>query len=91
MMLGAGNTTETILINSMTPDSMRASILSMNSLVLQIGSFCASIFSSFAILKIQYSGLWCAAAILLGGCAIIVTFIIEIKLKMEKSEKVMQQ
>lgn len=91
MMFGAGNTTETILVNSMTPDSMRASILSMNSLMLQIGALCASIFSSLVILKIQYSGLWCASAILLGGCAIIVTFIIEFKLKIENSEEAMQQ
>lgn len=83
MMLGAGSTTETILVNSMTPDSMRASILSMNSLVLQIGMFCASIFSSLAIYKIQYSGLWSTAAILLGICAITVTIIIELKSKME--------
>lgn len=91
MMLGAGNTGETILVNSMTPDSMRASILSMNSLILQIGSFCASLLSSLLILKIQYSGLWCTAAILLGVSAIIVTFIIEIKLKMENTEKAVQQ
>lgn len=91
MMLGAGNTAETVLVNAMTPDSMRASILSMSSLVLQIGSFCASIISSFTILKIQYSGLWFTAAILLGGCAIIVTFITEIRLKMENSEKAMHQ
>jgi len=83
MMIGVGNTTETILVNSMTPDSMRASIISMNSLILQIGSFCASIISSLVILKIQYSGLWCAAAILLGGCAVAVTYISEIRLKKE--------
>lgn len=91
MMLGSGSTSEAILVNSMTPDSMRASIFSLNSLMLQTGSFCASIVSSFVILKIQYSGLWCTAAILLGGCAIIVTFICRIKFKTENSEKTMQQ
>jgi predicted acyltransferase len=71
MMLGASNAAEGALINKFTPNSMRASMLSLNSLIAQIGSLCASVFSSIMILKLQFTGIWLAAGMLLGGYAII--------------------
>jgi MFS family permease len=75
LMLGASNVAESALINKFTPSHMRASMLSLNSLMVQIGSVCASLFSSIMILKLQFRGLWIVAGVLLGGYAIISTAI----------------
>ena len=75
LMLGACNVTENTLINKLTPNNMRASVLSLNSLVAQIGVLCASIFSSFMILLLQFTGIWIVTGSLLGGYAIVVTVI----------------
>jgi len=71
MALGASNLAESALINKFTQNHMRASMLSLNSLVVQIGSLCASLFSSIMILKLQFAGLWIVAGVLLGGYAVI--------------------
>lgn len=76
LTLGASNVAESALINKFTPNHMRASMLSLNSLMMQIGSLCASLFSSIMILKLQFAGLWIVAGVFLGGYAIIATAII---------------
>jgi MFS family permease len=72
LMLGAGNVAENTLINKFTPNHMRASMLSLNSLIVQIGSLCASVFSSIMILRLQFTGVWIVAGGLLGGYAVVV-------------------
>lgn len=76
LTLGASSVTESALINKFTQNHMRASMLSLNSLMAQIGSLCASLFSSIMILKLQFAGLWIVAGVLLGGYAIISTAVI---------------
>lgn len=75
LLLGAGNVAESALINKLTPNHMRASVLSLNSLVAQVGALCASVFSSIMILRLKFSGVWIIAGGLLGGYAIIVTVV----------------
>lgn len=71
LLLGAGNVTENALTNKLTPNNMRASLLSFKSLIFQIGVLFASVFSSFMIQKLQIAGIWVAAGSLLGMFAII--------------------
>jgi len=85
LLLGAGNVAESTLINKLTPNHMRASVLSLNSLVVQIGALCASVFSSLMIFRIQFSGLWIMTGALLGGYAILVTVFTN-KERVEKQE-----
>jgi len=72
LLLGAGNVAESTLMNKYTPGNMRASVLSLNSLVAQIGGLCASLFSSIMVMRLQFSGIWIVAGVLLGGCTIVV-------------------
>jgi MFS family permease len=73
LLLGAGNVAESTLINKLTPNYMRASVLSLNSLAVQIGALCASVFSSLMIFRIQFAGIWIMTGGLLGGYALFVT------------------
>lgn len=73
MLLGSGNVAESTLINRLTPGNMRASILSLSSLVLQIGSLGSSILCSIMIMKLHFSGVWLLAAGLLGVYSLAVT------------------
>lgn len=73
LILGAGNVVEGTLINKLTPNYMRASILSLNSFVSQVGALCASVFSSIMILKLKFTGVWITAGVLAGGYAIFMT------------------
>lgn len=77
LMLGASSVAENTLINKMTPSHMRASVLSLSSLILQIGGLSASLFSSLLILKVHFTGLWIVAGGLLGVYAIIVLLVIK--------------
>lgn len=72
LLLGAGNVAESTLINKLTPGNMRASILSLSSLTLQIGALCASIFSSIVIIRLGFTGVCILAGLLVGGFAIAV-------------------
>lgn len=76
LLLGISNVAESTLINKMTPNHMRASILSFNSLLIQIGGFCASIFSSFMISGLKFSGIWIVSGILIGGYTVVSLLII---------------
>lgn len=71
-LLGASSVAENTLINQLTPNHMRASVLSFSSLMLQIGGLCASVFSSILIMKLQFDGLWMVAGGLLGVYALVV-------------------
>jgi hypothetical protein len=78
LLLGASNVAENTLINKLTPNHMRASVLSLSSLALQIGALCASVFSSIMILRLKFAGIWIISGVLLGGYAIGVTAITNI-------------
>jgi MFS family permease len=73
MLLGSGNVAESTLINRLTPNSMRASILSLSSLLLQIGALGSSLLCSAIIMKLHFTGIWLLAGGLLGGYALVVT------------------
>lgn len=75
LLLGAGNVAESTLINKMTPNHMRASVLSLSSLTIQIGALCASLFSSIMILRLKFAGIWIFAGVLLGGYAVIMAIV----------------
>jgi MFS family permease len=74
MILGASTVVENTLINKMTPSHMRASVLSLNSFLMQVGTFCASLISSLLIQKVQIIGIWVIAGVLLGGYGVVVAF-----------------
>lgn len=75
LLLGASNVAESTLINKLTPSHMRASVLSLSSLAIQIGALCASVFSSITILRLKFAGIWIITGVLLGGYAIIVSVV----------------
>ncbi len=75
LMLGISNTSESTIINLYTPNHMRASILSLFSLITQIGLMCASLISSIAINRLHFSGVWIIMASLFGGYIILVAII----------------
>ncbi len=69
LLLGASNIAEGTLINKLTPNHMRASVLSLSSFTTQIGVLIASLFSSIMIERLQFAGVWLVAGGLLGGYA----------------------
>lgn len=75
MLLGSSNVVENTLINKIIPNNMRASILSLNSLIFQAGAMCASLFSSMSVKYIQFSGIWVVTGLLLGSYALVVIII----------------
>ncbi|ROR27251.1 putative MFS family arabinose efflux permease [Mobilisporobacter senegalensis] len=72
MLFGTSNVVESTLINKIVPGNLRASILSLNSLIFQLGAMCASVFSSFSITYLKFSGIWIIAGIFIIGYAITV-------------------
>ena len=81
LFLGGGNVAESTLINKYTPNHMRASVLSLNSFMTQIGGLCASLFSSVMILRLKISGVWIAAGGLLGAYILGIFIITNLKQK----------
>jgi MFS family permease len=75
LFLGINSVVETTIINKLTPANMRASILSLSSLMAQIGMLFASLFSSLLVIPLGVSGVWIAAGILMGGYAVIVVIV----------------
>jgi len=79
LMLGTGNVSESSLVNKYTPNDMRASMLSLNSLVAQIGGLCASLFSSIMVIRLHFSGIWLVAGILMACYAVFLAVITNIR------------
>jgi MFS family permease len=73
LLLGLGDVVTNSLINKHTPNQTRASILSLNSFILQIGAMCASLFSSIMVSRLEIWGIWIVAGSLIGGYAFLVT------------------
>lgn len=74
MFLGINSVVETTLLNKMTPASMRASMLSLSSLIAQIGMILAAVFSSLLVGIVGSSGIWVTAGVLMGGYALAMVF-----------------
>jgi MFS family permease len=74
MFLGINSVVESTLINKMTPAAMRASMLSLSSLIAQIGMIAAALFSSILVGIIGAAGIWMVAGSLMGGYALFVGF-----------------
>jgi MFS family permease len=75
LFMGVSNVTESTIINQLVPNHLRASLLSLNSFILQIGVMSAGIFSSFMIGYLDFKGIWLTAGILLIVYAVTVTVI----------------
>ncbi|HEX2947003.1 MAG TPA: MFS transporter [Clostridia bacterium] len=65
LMLGTSGVPESSIVNKYTPSDMRASMLSLNSLVSQVGGLFSSLFSSFMVIRLGFSGIWLIAGILM--------------------------
>lgn len=63
LSFGVSNIPEGVIINSITPSENRSSILSFNSLIVQLGCLAASFISSFLIKYISISLIWIVGAI----------------------------
>ncbi|MDF2595856.1 MAG: hypothetical protein K0R69_2197 [Clostridia bacterium] len=72
LFMGISNVTESTIINQLVPNHLRASLLSFNSFILQIGVMCAGVFSSLMIGYLDFKGIWLTAGVLLILYAIIV-------------------
>lgn len=75
LLLGLGDVATSSLLNQYTPNQIRASVLSLNSFILQVGAMFASIFSSIMVSRLEISGVWLVAGILIGGYALFVTLL----------------
>jgi MFS family permease len=75
LFMGVSNVTESTIINQLVPNHLRASLLSLNSFILQIGVMSAGIFSSFMIGYLDFKGIWLTTGILLSVYAVTVTVI----------------
>lgn len=62
LFLGMSNVPENVILNSEIPSKIRASVLSVNSLVLQLGGLTGSFINSFIINYISIPVLWMIAA-----------------------------
>jgi len=76
LLLGISNVSESTLINRYTPNNMRASVLSMSSLITQIGLLSSALICSLAIKRLHFSGIWIVMACLLGGYIIFVALFV---------------
>jgi MFS family permease len=70
LLIGSSSVVESTLLNQVTPSSHRASILSLFSLVLQIGGVIASVGGFLVSTYSRYQNMWLiAGALLLVTCA----------------------
>ncbi len=69
LMVGGGSVTENTLLNRLTPDSHRAGILSLASLILQIGGLVAALCGYFMSTYSRYQNMWPLAGTVLILCA----------------------
>ncbi len=87
LLLGISNISESTIINRYTPNQMRASVLSLYSLFLQIGLMCASLISSIAIKHLYFSGVWIIMACLMGGYILSIS-VVEVWIKKKEAGKI---
>lgn len=66
LILGLGNIVELTIINSLTPSSIRASILSLYSFAIQIGLIVSSLISSLTVQLVGFAGVWVIMSIITG-------------------------
>lgn len=64
-VFGTRSVVENTLLHQLIPNKQRASFLSLNSFVLQIGFFIASILSNIFVSVLHFSGLWILSGILM--------------------------
>jgi len=79
LFLGISNIPESVLMNEIIPSSYRASILSLNSFILQVGALSASFFSARFLIKGPISSLWLVASSALGITCILFIFLLKKK------------
>lgn len=72
--LGMANIPESVLLNREIPNELRASVLSVNSLIVQAGGLMGSLVNSIAINYTSIPGLWVIAA-----CLILITIVVIFK------------
>jgi len=77
LFIGINSVAETTIINKWTPGRMRASVLSLSSLITQIGVLVASVLSSLLVVYLGVSGIWAISGILVGGYALILIFAVK--------------
>ena len=77
LFIGINGVVETTIINKWTPGRMRASVLSLSSLITQIGVLVASVLSSLLVVYLGVSGIWAISGILVGGYALILIFAVK--------------
>lgn len=68
LLLGGSNIAEVSLLNESTPDTLRASVLSVNSLCCRLGGLVFSLLSAALVSGIGMRGVWVTAACLLALC-----------------------
>ncbi len=88
LLLGVSNISESTLINRYAPNYMRASVLSMSSLITQIGLLCSALICSLAIKQLHFSGIWIVMACLIGGYVIFVALFVAWYKKQNKETEV---
>jgi MFS family permease len=86
LFLGMSNVPENVILNSEIPSEIRASSLSVNSLIIQLGGLIGSFINSFIINYISIQTLWIIAA-----CVIFITILIISKHFIFNRQKEIQQ
>jgi len=71
LFIGSGSVAESTLLNQAAPASHRAGILSLSSLVLQIGGLVAALCGYLVSTYSQYQNIWLLAGLLLLMCALV--------------------
>jgi predicted MFS family arabinose efflux permease len=79
LFLGISNTPESVLMNELIPSRYRASILSLNSFILQLGALGTSVFSAKFLAEGKISTLWLSASLILGITCILFVFLLRKK------------
>uniref|UniRef100_UPI0028B1E316 MFS transporter n=1 Tax=Sedimentibacter sp. TaxID=1960295 RepID=UPI0028B1E316 len=83
LFFGMANIPENVILNSEIPNSARASILSVNSLIVQIGMLLGSFVNSFIINYSTIPNIWIIAAVII----LISVIIIYKKLLLEQTKE----
>lgn len=65
LLLGMSNVPESVILNGEIPNEIRASSLSLNSLIVQLGGLCGSLTNSIIINYISIPSLWVISAVII--------------------------